>query len=104
MLLVKSASYSCSSLRFLIRFLSNFEIAEAAKQRNNTESPSIEDWLVKWRKRRKKIEDKDKATLGTEEDNTYTLPPGLPHVTVLPPSLRPPPPGGYPNHSRVEWG
>lgn len=86
----------------MITFSINFTSAEAAKQRNEENEPSLEDWLTKWRKRRKRMEEKDKANLEMEEENT--LPPGLPHVSVLPPSLRPPPPGGYSCHSRVEWG
>ncbi|XP_020913255.1 zinc finger matrin-type protein 5 [Exaiptasia diaphana] len=76
--------------------------AEAEIQKSKLQEPGFEDWLVKWRKRRKKDEKKDKSEEETIPGST--LPPGLPPVYLLPPSLRPPPPGGYVDCPQVEWG
>lgn len=66
-------------------------------------APRLEDWLEKYEKRRKKNESKD--TAGTSgPQSSYTLPPGLPPLQHLPLSLLPPPPSGYPELPRVDWG
>ena len=75
-------------------------------------SPSIEEWLNKWKKHQKDKQKRDAAkaqeerTKALKEQSTgvYILPPGLPPVHELPPSLRPPPPGGYLVLPPVEWG
>ena len=66
-------------------------------------APKLEDWLEKWEKRQKKNECKDTAGK-SGHPSTYTLPPGLPPLQLLPPSLLPPPPSGYPELPRVDWG
>lgn len=71
--------------------------------------PKLSDWLKKWELKRKyrKSNKNSKETPVPEEDNTshiFTLPPNLPFLSQLPPSMLPPPPGGYPKLPKVEWG
>ncbi|EDO47452.1 predicted protein [Nematostella vectensis] len=75
---------------------------DAARQRDT--GPSVEDWISRWKKRRRIREEKDKVTTEQDEMPVYTLPLGLPPVYLLPPSLRPPPPGGYAQLPGVGWG
>lgn len=70
---------------------------------SNRPEPKLEDWLQKWEKRQKKNESKD-TSVKTGHQSTYTLPLGLPPLQLLPPSLLPQPPGGYPELPRVDWG
>lgn len=63
----------------------------------------LEDWIKKWEKRQKKNERGD-AEGNSGQQTTYTLPPGMPPLQLLPPSLLPPPPTGYPEIPRVDWG
>ncbi|XP_058964317.1 zinc finger matrin-type protein 5 [Pocillopora verrucosa] len=64
---------------------------------------TLKEWLEKYDKKRKKVECKD-APGKSASQSSYTLPPGLPPLQQLPPSLLPPPPGGYPELPREEWG
>lgn len=73
----------------------------AIKSQTSQPQATLEEWLEKWNKRQKKT----KAMSGKSAPQpTYTLPPGLPPLQQLPPSLLPPPPSGYPELPRVEWG
>ncbi|CAH3110076.1 unnamed protein product [Pocillopora meandrina] len=64
---------------------------------------TLKEWLEKYNKKQKKVECKD-APGKSASQSSYTLPPGLPPLQLLPPSLLPPPPGGYPELPREEWG
>lgn len=64
---------------------------------------TLEEWLKKWTKRQKKNESTESSGKSAPQ-STYTLPPGFPPLQELPPSLLPPPPTGYPELPRVEWG
>lgn len=64
---------------------------------------TLGDWLDKWNKRQKKNESTESFGKSASQ-STYTLPPGFPPLQELPPSLLPPPPGGYPGLPGVDWG
>jgi len=64
---------------------------------------TLEEWLDKWNKRQKKNESSESSGKSAPQ-STYTLPPGFPPLQELPPSLLPPPPSGYPELPRVDWG
>lgn len=64
---------------------------------------TLKEWLEKYNKKKKKVECKD-ASGKSASQSSYTLPPGLPPLRQLPPSLLPPPPGGYAELPREEWG
>jgi len=78
---------------------------KASHSETNQPAPRLEDWLEKWEKRKKKNEQRGSGSGVTSGQKTaYTLPPGMPPLQLLPPSLLPPPPNGYPELPRVEWG
>ncbi|XP_028400336.1 zinc finger matrin-type protein 5-like [Dendronephthya gigantea] len=88
-------------------------LEEQAKARSSSSSlrsePKLSDWLAKWEIRRKyrKGNKNTKEMPMAEEDNTshiFMLPANLPSLSQLPPSMLPPPPGGYPKLPKVEWG
>uniref|UniRef100_A0A4X2KX00 Zinc finger matrin-type protein 5 n=1 Tax=Vombatus ursinus TaxID=29139 RepID=A0A4X2KX00_VOMUR len=57
----------------------------------------IEDWLEKWAKRRSSAQSSRYPSRGR-------YPPGWPPIQDLPPSLRAPPPGGWPQQPSAQWG
>ncbi|XP_068937948.1 zinc finger matrin-type protein 5 [Petaurus breviceps papuanus] len=61
----------------------------------------IEDWLEKRAKRRSSAQ--SSSTLSTKPV-VFQYPPGWPPIQDLPPSLRAPPPGGWPQQPNVQWG
>ncbi|XP_002735854.1 zinc finger matrin-type protein 5-like [Saccoglossus kowalevskii] len=67
--------------------------------------PSLEDWLKK-RSKRKKNENstEDESPHSEADESTVTLPLELQGIANLPPSLLPPPPGGYEVNELAEWG
>ena len=94
---------SCFSFLLSVFSLSLSAGQTSSQSQTSQPMPKLEDWLEKWEKRRKTNETKDSAEKSGQQ-STYTLPPGLPPLQLLPPSLLPPPPNGYPQVPRVEWG
>ncbi|XP_078599030.1 zinc finger matrin-type protein 5-like [Branchiostoma floridae x Branchiostoma japonicum] len=72
--------------------------------------PTLEDWLSKRILRnRTSHRHTDSSNQNLSSENTtvpaeYSIPPGFPPLHELPPSLQPPPPGGWPDCPYVEWG
>ena len=91
-------------------------LAQQAKAQSSISTsatePNLSDWLARWEKKRKyshenKGSDVAKETsISADNDTsqTLTLPLNLPPLSQLPPSMLPPPPGGYPKLPKVEWG
>ena len=69
------------------------------------DGPSLEKWLHKWQQKKKKKGESDRNLQKQSASSAkFVVPPGLPLIHELPPSLRPPPPGGYPELLVLEWG
>ncbi|XP_069789300.1 zinc finger matrin-type protein 5 [Narcine bancroftii] len=69
--------------------------------------PSIDEWLAKRVKRKENNSHVSDLEVEKEDDDipvVYWLPPGYHAVHELPPSLHPPPPGGWKTELNVEWG
>lgn len=91
-----------------------FTAAKSSSPSTGAPEPKIDIWLARWEKKRKcrldsdksKVQEKDNTTTeekDTETLGTFSLPPNLPPLPDLPPSLLPPPPGGYPKLPKLEW-
>lgn len=90
------------------------QAANSHSPSTNTPEPKINVWLARWEKKKQSQQTNKKSKMtkenlaGEEDDNviseTFSLPPNLPALSELPPSLLPPPPGGYPKLPRLEWG
>ncbi|KAK7898659.1 hypothetical protein WMY93_019512 [Mugilogobius chulae] len=66
---------------------------------------SIEDWLAKREKRKTALCSKEDLKIDTEEISEESdVPQQLLTVPDLPPSLRPPPSGGWKVSVNTEWG
>lgn len=73
--------------------------------------PKLSVWLARWEKKRKYqqgnkgSEDGKETNIANEDDiQTFSLPANLPPLPQLPPSMLPPPLGGYPKLPKVAWG
>lgn len=84
---------------------SSFATAGQSSSQSQTSQSeaTLGDWLDKWNKRQKKNESTESFGKSAPQ-STYTLPPGFPPLQELPPSLLPPPPGGYLELPGVDWG
>ena len=94
----------------------NYQFCVIAKAQSSSRAseaePNLSDWLVKWERKRKykqgnKGSEATKEMTAANEDNRskiFILPANLPPLSQLPPSMLPPPPGGYPKLPKVEWG
>ncbi|XP_078680574.1 zinc finger matrin-type protein 5-like [Branchiostoma floridae x Branchiostoma belcheri] len=88
------------------------EQAEADKRpKLEDRVPTLADWLSKRAQRDQSSRGHtDSSNQNQSAENIpahleYSLPPGFPPLHELPPSLHPPPPGGWPDHHpSVEWG
>ncbi|XP_055511625.1 zinc finger matrin-type protein 5 isoform X1 [Leucoraja erinacea] len=69
-------------------------------------NPNIDEWLAKRAKRKENHLHISDVEVEKEEDVpiVYWLPPGYHSTHELPPSLHPPPPGGWKTALNVEWG
>ncbi|XP_070572215.1 zinc finger matrin-type protein 5-like [Ptychodera flava] len=68
---------------------------------------SLDEWLAKRDKNKQTSENEPQKTSQKREEAdevTFCLPPSLQTVPNLPPSLFPPPPGGYILNETAEWG
>ena len=85
--------------------LSSFATAGQTANQSQTSQceATLEEWLDKWNKRQKKNESTESSGKSAPQ-STYTLSPGFPPLQELSPSLLPPPPSGYPELPRVDWG
>ncbi|XP_053443460.1 zinc finger matrin-type protein 5 isoform X4 [Nycticebus coucang] len=61
----------------------------------------LEDWLEK---RAKRLSSAPSSRVQPIRATVFQYPLGWPPVQELPPSLRAPPPGGWPLQPRVQWG
>uniref|UniRef100_A0A2I3RN95 Zinc finger matrin-type protein 5 n=1 Tax=Pan troglodytes TaxID=9598 RepID=A0A2I3RN95_PANTR len=61
----------------------------------------LEDWLEK---RAKRLSSAPSSRAEPIRTTVFQYPVGWPPVQELPPSLRAPPPGGWPLQPRVQWG
>ncbi|XP_021112836.1 zinc finger matrin-type protein 5 isoform X2 [Heterocephalus glaber] len=61
----------------------------------------LEDWLEK---RAKRLSSASSSRVEPLRATIFQYPVGWPPVQELPPSLRAPPPGGWPLQPRVQWG
>ncbi|XP_043571763.1 zinc finger matrin-type protein 5 isoform X2 [Chiloscyllium plagiosum] len=74
---------------------------------DNRSTPDINEWLLKRAKRKESNSNISGSEMAKEVDDepvVYWLPPGYQAVHELPPSLHPPPPGGWKTAVNVEWG
>lgn len=62
---------------------------------------SLEDWLEK---RTKRLSSAPSSRVEPIRATVFQYPVGWPPVQELPPSLRTPPPGGWPSQPNVQWG
>ncbi|GCC32171.1 zinc finger matrin-type protein 5 isoform X1 [Chiloscyllium punctatum] len=76
-------------------------------EHDNRSTPDINEWLLKRAKRKESNSNISGSEMAKEVDDepvVYWLPPGYQAVHELPPSLHPPPPGGWKTAVNVEWG
>ncbi|XP_072921619.1 zinc finger matrin-type protein 5 [Hemitrygon akajei] len=75
-------------------------------EQDDRPAPSIDEWLAKRAKRKENKSHTSDLEEEKDEDAPamYWLPPGYHAVHELPPSLHPPPPGGWKTALNVEWG
>ena len=94
---------------FFVRFLAARARSSSSISENQ---PKLSDWLAKWEKKQKykqgnKDHDATKETSVADENVTFQsfiLPASFPPLSQLPPSMLPPPPGGFPKLPKIEWG
>ncbi|XP_036385709.1 zinc finger matrin-type protein 5 [Megalops cyprinoides] len=65
---------------------------------------SVEEWLARREKRKEALRTGSLMEEEEEEDPSIDLPPHFISIPDLPPSLLPPPPGGWKGVPRTEWG
>ncbi|XP_077996239.1 zinc finger matrin-type protein 5-like [Glandiceps talaboti] len=97
------------SLEALEREIEHRKIQKLNKRKRRLakldEGFSLDDWLAKKLKKKETKESKTESTTSTDADDiTFTLPPELQGVPNLPPSILPPPQGGYQVTETAEWG
>ncbi|KAG7476706.1 hypothetical protein MATL_G00085720 [Megalops atlanticus] len=65
---------------------------------------SLEEWLARREKRKEALRTGSLMEEEEEEDPSTDLPPHFISIPDLPPSLLPPPPGGWKGVPHTEWG
>ncbi|NP_001279876.1 zinc finger matrin-type protein 5 [Callorhinchus milii] len=69
------------------------------------QAPNIDEWLEKRNRRKQnRSHGSDSEMEKASPDVMYWRPPGFPPLHELPPSLHPPPPGGWKMPLNIEWG